>query len=341
MTTALLVKILIVLAILVVVYLARRRRPAAPGGEYAGGLQVEGPPVARGPSESSSLPQGQYSQGHHNLADPRPIPFDDALRELVTRYGTSDDAARASMRDSLSTDDMYTLATFSKRAAAFGMRDRDPSWIESGLTAVAMFDATRMDPRDVQMTLSSLHHAAGADAAPLFAKAAELAPGQVAADLRAFAGRKDTGLVEHWGTSETPTGFIGHGGERWAPTRDLQGAILRIAAVVDADGREQVSGVEIADTPPLAFFPESARLLRKARATATFHTSVMNGLMGFLVEMPDADGAAAMQKAASSGTRSIGFARGNLFCFLLSSDETPQSLQRFAAPISEILDTTS
>jgi hypothetical protein len=67
----------------------------------------------------------------------------------------------------------------------------------------------------------------------------------------------------------------------------------------------------------------------------------MNGLMGFLVEMRDAEGAAALEQASANRTKSIGIARGNLFCFLKADDETAQTLQRFVAPIAEILDTTS
>ena len=235
-------------------------------------------------SADTVMPKEEYSQQHHVLVDPQPIALDHAIRELVTRYGAIDSASsRAAMRNSISGDEIYTLAAFAKRAAAFGMRDRDRSWISSGLTAVAMFDSARMDPRDVPMTLAFLHHASrriGADTGAMFAQAAKLADAQVAPLLQAFPGRRDTDLVKHWGAAETPTGFIEHGGERWAPTRDLQQAIVRIAAVVNADGRYEVSSVEIAGPLPSEFISGSTRLLRKARGGATFNTSLMNGLMG-------------------------------------------------------------
>ena len=348
MTTALLLRIVFVLVVIAVVYRAmvraRRRRPLVLGVELAHAEAVEAQRLARGTSAPSPMPKEQYVRRHHNHADPQPIALDHAIRELVTRYGASDADTRTAMRDSITIDEIYTLVAYAKRAAVFGMRDRDPSWIESGLTAVAMLEGARMDMRDVPMTLAYLHHAsvrAGADTARLFAQAAELADAEVAAQLRAFPGRNDTNLAKHWGASEIQTGFIGHGGARWAPTRDLQQAILRIAAVVDADGRYEVSGVEIAGTLPFAWFPDSTRLLRKARGGATFDTSLMDGLLGFLVEMPDAEGAAALEQASTGNAKGIGFARGNLFCFLKASSETPQALQRFVAPIAEILDTTS
>jgi hypothetical protein len=344
MITVLLMTIVAVIVLIAVVYRTRRRRPIILGMEQARADAVEAQRLARGTSAASPMPKEEYAPRHHNHANPQPVALDHAIRELVVRYGASDAVSRTSIRDSITGDEIYTLVAYAKRAAAFGMRDRDPSWIESGLTAVAMLEGARMDMRDVPMTLAFLHHAsgrAGADTASIFAQAAELADGDVAAQLRAYPDRNDTDLMKHWGAIETPTGFIGHGGERWAPTRDLQQAILRIAAVVDADGRYEVSGVEIAGTLPFAWFTESTRLLRNARGGATFQTSLMNGLMGFLVEMPGAEEAAALQHASLGGTKSIGFARGNLFCFLKAADETPQALQRFVAPIAEVLDTTS
>lgn len=341
---SLLMMIVIVIVLIAIAYRARRPRPIILGTELARAHAVETQRLARGTSGPSPMPKEEYARTHCNLVDPQLIELDRAIRELVVRYGTSDAASRASMRDSITADEIYTLAAFAKRAAAFGMRDRDPSWIESGLTAVAMFDSARMDIRDVPVTLAFLHHAsgrAGAATARMFARAAELADDEVANQLRTFPGRSDTDLVKHWCAMETPTGFINHGGKRWTPTRDLQQAILRIAAVVDADDRYQVSAVEIADTLPIEWRPEPTKLLRKARAGATFTTSMLDGLTGFLAEMPDAEGAAALQQAASDAKRSIGIARGNLFCLLIAADETPQALRRFVTPITEILDTTA
>jgi hypothetical protein len=210
--------LLVVLVVLVVLY--QRRRNAEPvilGQELARARAVEAERIARGTSAPTPMPKEEYTARHSNLAAPQPIPLDSAIRDVVTRYRTADEKERAVIRDSITGDEQYTLHTFALRAAVFGIRERDPAWIESGLTAVAMFDVDRMDPRDVLVPAELLHHAGrriGMDTQRLFTETAALAEARMGKGIAEYATWNESRLGSIWPREEIATGFVDRGSDR-------------------------------------------------------------------------------------------------------------------------------
>ena len=157
-------------------------------------------------------------------------------------------------------------------------------------------------------------------------------------------------------------GLVRSAYDHYAPTRDLVRIGLDIIDVVEADGYGAVD-LEIATTLPTVWLKRAgeravARALRAARAgatmTATLSSSVHPAaddqrLWVFMEEMSDAAGAAALEAFARDAQRGgdavAGVAAGPLFCLIVGrsvvagvpSFETPSRLNRFVAPIAEVL----
>src|SRR5262245_8749987 len=100
------------------------------------------------------MPDGIYDfwRGEINLINPAPIALDSQLRELCQSFANSDAQSRAQMRASISMEEFYTLLTFSKRAAVFGIRERNAAWLVDRLTSLSMIELDRVDFRDVYPT---------------------------------------------------------------------------------------------------------------------------------------------------------------------------------------------
>ena len=348
------IKVVLVVVVLVIIVWLRRPRTLVLGQQLAQADAMEQQRLSRRDLPPSPMPMESYADREHNLVNPKPVPLDESIRRVVQRYRASDATVRGSMRDSISMDEIYTLFTFAQRAAVFGMRDHDPSWIEDGLGAVAMMDLERMDPRDQGYAVAVLQHAAtraGANVPLLFESAAALAQPEIAGNLRAFlSADAKTKALTSWLLEEVPTGFIGRGLDHYAPTHDLKRGIIGIAEAIDAD-RYAVSSVSIAETLPDVWIAESTSLLKKARGGAMLDTTTSTGLMVFLVELPDASAANALRAGAERHEPTperamVGVSRGPLFSLIVASvsmegetiDETPQTLQRFVAPLERVLD---
>jgi hypothetical protein len=113
--------------------------------------------------------------------------------------------------------------------------------------------------------------------------------------------------------------------------------------MLDADGRHEVSGVTIGQTLPPVWIHDSEKLLKKARGGASIHSGLYEGVMVFLVEAADATAAATLHERVSRqmvlpNRVMASVARGELFCLMIA--DAPESLDRFVAPVTEILDTT-
>jgi hypothetical protein len=81
---------------------------------------------SRGATGKSPMPDGKYDfwRGEESLINPAPSSLDAMLRESCQRFAKNDEQSRAEMRASISMEEFYTLITFSRRAAVFGIRER-------------------------------------------------------------------------------------------------------------------------------------------------------------------------------------------------------------------------
>lgn len=243
--------------------------------------------------------------------DPRPTPLDDELRRLCATFRTRP----AGIRNSLTTDDFYTLLAFARRAAVFAIRGRDAVWIADGLTAVAMIDDERIEPAALAPELGLLQHAAERiGAGNLFAEAAARATRGVARMFRA---------AKFFGYEEIATGFVRRDANDYRPSRDLLPIALEIRAILQRDDYrvdDVVIGTSLPDARANGVITIGARRRDDPRQIA----------IAFLAE-------GASRAAPPGDAAHVAVVAGNLLCLLIASHETSESLQRFAEPIRRAL----
>jgi hypothetical protein len=302
------------------------------------------------------MPAGMYDD--FTLIDVRPAALDEELRRLCAGFR----ARPAGLRNALTMDDFYLLLAFTRRAAVFAIRSGDRAWIEDGLTALAIVDEERIDPRDLYPSLSLLHHAAnriGADAGALVSAAAALATRSVAQRMRDFLQRPaDEMDIRSWGQQEIATplgaGFVNHDFGDYHPRRDLLPPALAIRALLERD-RYRVEGVALGSSLPPVWFgsPEAESLVARVTGVATIHASAHSDreqiAMVFIAELSDAPTAERLVALAARATLEnvaiAAVAHENLLCLLIGrsivhgapSIETNASLRRFVEPVRAAL----
>jgi hypothetical protein len=318
----------------------------------------------------SPLPPNRYdpAKGEMSLIDPRLSDLDSELASICARYAASSDVERRALRNAATGDDFYTLLNFAKRAAVFALREHEQTWIQNGLTAVAMIDVSRIDERDLPLTLSLVHHAAQRlqlPLVPMFDGAAALAEPRTAGILRRFvrqsASYKD--IEESWGYQEVPgsgDGFVQRGFDAYDPTLDLFKVALLVREAISQDLYE--GDVTLATELPPIWFPSAARpqaegILARSVATASVDGTLRPGehedgtqmFVVWIVETASEQDAATLNTLAhgsgSEGTATLVVHSGPLFALTVgrsvmegvASCETAESIKRFEAPFRTAL----
>jgi hypothetical protein len=326
----------------------------------------------RGDMPKSPMPDGTYDfwRGEQSLIGPTQNSLDSALREFCRAFAEADEDSRARIRESISTDEFYTLLMFSKRAAVFAMREQNVDWVVNGLTAVAMVEQERTDFRDILWALGVLYHSAkriGDNPDILLRNAAAISEPNVSELILGFIRRSptDKNLQSSWGYDEVQTangiGLIGRSFSHYEPACDLKTVALEIADYVASD-KYQPESVEIATALP-AFWLESKatrdlnRILRAVSGAASINARLRPNehpgyesqmLLVFVVEAENEAAAGSLLEMCdnkkSSDYSMVGMAEGRLFCVVVArsfvgagSFETSQSLSRFPRGISPIL----
>ena len=310
--------------------------------------------------------------GDYSITDPVPRPMDMALRAVCRGYAAARPENRAKHPAAPISDAPYALWQFARRCAVFAMRERELDFVVDGLTAVALLDPRRVDPRDVSSPLPLLAYAAraiGAGPEPLFAAAAELAPTEMREVIATFLQRPEPSLRDWlYAAVETPSGpgFVDMSVEPYDPAGPLDRVALALADAIGSNGYER-GAVTLATKMPRIWLEgvDDAALshaLRAVRAAASIHAGLQpataadgdhesRGMIVFLAELADAPSAAGLLRIAEakSATPSeialLGVGAGRLFCLLVARSfvqgvapvETSRSLRRFEPRVSEIL----
>jgi hypothetical protein len=363
--------LIILIAVLVIWRRATDQQYVVIGEEFAKARQAEEVRKKKGGTGPSPMPAGEYDRwrGETNLLNPTKNSLDSELSILCRRFATSDAPGRSEMRAAISLDEFYTLLNFSRRSAVFAIREKNVDWIKNGLTAVAMVDVERIDYRDLGLSLPLLYHSAkriGADPDQLIREASELAEPGVKTTLTSFISRsverKDlrSSLFDEIETAGG-TGFIEMGFEKYHPTLDLKKIVVDLGEVIAKDKYQP--SLEIASKLPAVWLesnenPSLETVLQKVRAGASIDGELRPNehpshnsqtLMVFLVEMEDSRAAQELlemsRRKRSDDYSMVAVSEGKLFCLVIgrsfqqgvASFETPETIQRFAAPISEVL----
>jgi hypothetical protein len=231
----------------------------------------------------SPMPAQGYEHQDNELGLLRPqrAPLDSALAELTREYAKADERTRATIRDSISMDEFYTLLAFSQRAAVFALRERSVVPVTDGLAAVAMIAIERVDRRDIVVVLSLLNHAAeriGTDADRLFWEAGRFCEPDVARLLNEFLQQGSGKNLRSMGYEQIDidgqAGFIRWGCRGYDPTRDLTKAAVQIA--------DFVAKANTASTPwrsPLNSRPFGSRRRTTRRDTISRFSDGLTGIL--------------------------------------------------------------
>jgi hypothetical protein len=308
--------------------------------------------------------------GDFDLVQPVEREADIALRILCRRYARRDDAERRWMRSAMSSNDLSTLMTFADQSAVFAMRDRQLAHVVDGLTALAMIDPGRIDPRDTPTGLTLLHAARmlGTEPAPLFRAAANLADEHLAQSLAATPSRSEA-WIQRWGyavvETEAGPGLVKRSYKKYEPSVPLDRIAIALARVFEADRYGPTSVTVATDIPKNWLVGVDAAALsgalRSVRASVSIQADAKEGiasgdrpshmLLAFVAELADEDAAESLLRIARARTKRydgiaiLGLREARLFCLLVARPavngipriESSGSVRRFAPAISGAL----
>lgn len=313
-----------------------------------------------------------FWRGELNLINPVQNHLDTMIGELCKRFASSDAQARASIRASIRLEELYTLLTFSRRAAVVAIRQQSVDWVNNGLTAISIIEYERADFRDILLALSLLYNSAtriGENADQLLRYVATLSEPEMAKLIIEFMERTEKGkdLRSSWGYEEVETkdgvGLIGWDFKSYNPTYDLKKIAIETGDLIATDKYQPQSISVASELPPYWLVSyrdytsaEKVPLIFRAGASIWArlrpnehpkHDSQM--LMVYFEEGADENTARALlemsKKKGPPDYCMKGFVKGRLFCLLVAkseemgvkSFETPKSVERFSEGISEIM----
>jgi hypothetical protein len=302
---------------------------------------------------STSMPKVRYDRwaGETELVHVVPRPLDAVLSGLCRRFTAADEVQRRTMRTSLSTEDVWTLITFAGRSAVFALRERSQSRLVDGLTAIAMIDARREDPRDMPpRPIGLVDYVAGAIGAnpdTLLREAARLSTPEMADLIERYSQRPRRGLGESlYMMTETPEGpgFVETSVKPYGPARPLDRIAVAIGEFVASDSYGAVH-VSVRQELPRYWLEgiDDAALshaMRTVRGGATVHADLRPEaspggdpnpppggasriLTVFLIELRDEAAGALLHIARAKGERwddvaLLGVQDGRVFCLLVA-----------------------
>jgi hypothetical protein len=279
-------------------------------------------------------------------------PQDAVLAAFVREYTRAADPAR--VRTRLSEGDFYTLMTFARRCVLAALRDSAPDTVLTAFDALSVIELARVDWRDVVITASLVSHAA---------RRVGLAPEAV---LTGPVTRAEPAIAEH--LRSAATSGAGSGGYEELRTSagpvlvrgSVKGSVallkraLGIAAVIETDGRYEVSDISVEREVPAVWLGDGAdaarrRLRRCVSVRAEPPGDRAHFLLVYLAETRD-DGdaetvAAAARARSLDGAVELGIAAGRLCAVVIARTavhgepdiEDGRSLARLTEPISATL----
>ncbi len=260
---------------------------------------------------------------------------------------------QTSVRASLTTDDFYTLLTFTRRSALAALRG-NPASAREGVVALTATDAQRVDWRDVTVAAALLSYALGREGDPRspFLEAAEGAEATVAEILRRFAREPATSL-RPWGFREVETAdgmvLFEDWGHPFRPTVDLTAVALSVAGVLAADVY-RVTSIGVGSDLPTVWLG-GGRPAAPLAGCVVIHAALAPSqqLTVFLGEAATAEDAAAIASASATASalphEALALSHERVCCLVIARSfvegvpafEQPGALQRFRLSLETLL----
>ena len=206
----------------------------------------------------SPLADLRYSSIENRLWRWVDSPVDTRIEPVVTDFAALGEAARSSLRDSLSMDDFYTLFAFARRRALAFLRGSEARQIQPAFVSLAMIDLERVDWRDLLMANSLVCYAGeriGAPVADLVSRTIQLSERKTAeALMRQRTTRTD--LAQSCGYREVRTSegvaLFDTRYEHFSPQADLERIAFESAVALENNGYE-IGDIYLASDLPLTW----------------------------------------------------------------------------------------
>ncbi len=320
---------------------------------------------------SSPLSDLRYQSGEGDLLRLRPAAADAAIELVLEEAISSDEAQLAELRGALTTDDFYTLITFTRRSIVRALRGETPALIGRALVGLMLVDPERLDARDISWAMALAAWAIerlGSSREDLLRDARRVGPAAAIDALTQFLDQKLD--LRDWGFVEVSTpsgaGLAECGLAMYEPTIDLVEVAFRIADAIEEDRYEPAS-LTLASDLPMVWFRDADRQrtqdsIARVRATISIrsqprpeaheHPSTQMLLM-FVSECASGVDAEWLARSASDAAgeshHSAVARRGRLVATLIArsvvtgvtSVETAESITRFERALGASLDAVS
>jgi hypothetical protein len=212
-------------------------------------------------SASSPLAALRYSRAGHDLVRFVSDPLDDTIANIVASAWEQDDDQRTALRSVLTTDDCYTLITFSKRRTVAALRSGALLTGLEAIWALTLIDRAKVDYRDlsVDFPLFAVRELGGdlTDVITLAVAASE--PGtsscfSAKAERSRTLTAKDCALFpvrSHYGL-----GFMNRWNADYQPDTNLAELSILLADAIEAEGQYSIDDLHISQLPEEWFYQE-------------------------------------------------------------------------------------
>lgn len=316
----------------------------------------------------SLLADLRYSEEECRLWRWAESPVDRAIESIVTEFARLVGPERNALRDSLTLDDFYTIIAFVRRCALSALRTEEAGKIGLAFTATAMIALSRIDRRDLLVSICLLRYAGqrlNAPVSEIAGRAARLADPQTAEALLTDRNKR-VKLGESCGYALAITSqgvaLFGTGYERFSSTADLPEIVFAAALALEGEGYT-VSDIVVATDLPLVWLNSRkgsalARMVRQFSGCVSIY-GVLNAdpkpsasgqsLLVFIAEAASESDAQEVAHAAAQATDAertvIGHASGRLCAVVIQHSslvDTPpledvRSLERLRPVIEPLL----
>lgn len=212
--------------------------------------------------------------------NPKQVDLDRNIIQLTKKYIELKEKERQNLRNSINSEDIYTIISFCERATVFGLREQNEN-IKHGLNALSMINAERCDYRDVLVAIGFVNHGLEKlqlDTYKLYSEAIKYANPRMKELLSAFQKRKakDKAIEPMAGYTEyqfeNGVGFIRCGYQEYNAKMDLPKIAFSIGTGIGNDEYRIFNDVVIAESLPLVWIKgqnenDVQELLKQSKGT--------------------------------------------------------------------------
>jgi hypothetical protein len=265
-------------------------------------------------SDASPLAGVRYSARAHDLVRFLDDPVDEHIAQIVAEATGLPNEPREALRLSLTVEDAYTVLAFARRRAVSALRTRSVRQASEAVRSLTLITLSQIDYRDLSAEFP-LHAVSelGGDLDHAIRDAVALSEPSIASYFAARGEAARTGSLRDWPLLEVRSsyglGYMDHLSSGYGPSIAIAEMAVRLADMIDVDGRYLVKNMQTSDLPEVWF--NAKRRTGKLPATGCVSLSATlqgsadrwsHGLLVFLAEMATESVASELTMAATIST---------------------------------------